>query len=72
MGALILTVYNLEYKYILKIDISNRAIRAYLTQKQPDKKLKTIAYFLRKITKPELNYNIYDKELLTIVETIKH
>ena len=71
ISAPILTVYNLNHECILETDVSDGAIGAYLTQKQPDGKPKTIAYFLRKMTGPELNYNIYDKELLAIVEAIK-
>ena len=36
------------------------------------KKRHPIVYFLRKITPLELNYDIYDKELLAIVATLKH
>ena len=71
MSVLILIVYNPEYEYILETDAFDGAIEACLTQKQPDRKPKTIAYFSRKMTGPELNYNIYNKELLAIVEVIK-
>ena len=30
-----------------------------------------MAYYNRKLTPPELNYNIYDKELLAIVTVLK-
>ena len=71
MSAPILTVYNPEYECILETDASDGAIGACLTQKQPDGKPKTIAYFSRKMTGPELNYDIHDKELLAIVEAMK-
>ena len=67
----ILIVYNPEYECILEINASDGAIEAYLTQKQPDRKPKTIAYFSRKMTGPELNYDIHNKELLVIVEAMK-
>ena len=56
---------------ILETDASDYTIRVYLTQKGDDNKIKPIAYYSRKIIGPELNYDIYDKELFTIVEAFK-
>ena len=33
--------------------------------------MRTVAYYARKMTGPELNYDIYDKELLAIVEALR-
>ena len=41
-----------------------------LVQKYPDGQ-HPVAYYSRKMTPPELNYNIYNKELLGIVIVLK-
>ena len=33
--------------------------------------MRIVAYYARKMTGPELNYDIYDKKLLTIVEALR-
>ena len=33
--------------------------------------MRTVAFYSRKITGPELNYDIHDKELLTVVEALR-
>jgi hypothetical protein len=63
-------MFNLEFEIILKINISNFVINIYLSQKY-ERKLKLIIYYFRKISSAELNYNIYDKELLVIVVVFK-
>ena len=69
--ALILAIYNSEKEIILETDASDYIIRACLIQKGNDDKLRPIAYYSRKIIGLELNYDIYNKELLTIVEAFK-
>jgi hypothetical protein len=63
-------IFDPELKAILETNISNYAIEAYLTQKIIQR-IRIIAFYFRKITKPKLNYDIHDKELLAIVETLK-
>ena len=63
----ILTTFDLERLIILEIDILDFAIRACLNQLDDDRKLKLIAYYSRKMTLAELNYDVYNKELLAIV-----
>jgi len=67
----VLKIYNSEKPAILETDASDYAIGACLSQ--PDKKgrLHLITYYSKKMTPPELNYNIYDKELLAIVAALK-
>ena len=42
-----------------------------MVQKHEDKIQHLIAYYSKKLTPPELNYNIYNKELLAIVIVLK-
>jgi hypothetical protein len=52
--------------------MSDYSIGAYLDQQDNNSKQYTIAYYSRKITSAELNYNIYNKELLAIVEAASY
>ena len=53
------------------IDISDFAIEACLIQEH-NRKIHAIAYYSRKISLVELNYDIYNKELLAIVSALDH
>ena len=66
----ILKIYTLSLPTVIKIDILDFVLGIYLVQKHPDKQ-HLIAYYSRKITLLELNYNIYNKELLDIVTVLK-
>ena len=67
----ILATFNLELKIVLKTNISDFVLRAYLEQLDKEGKLYPIAYYLRKLLPTKLNYDVYDKELLVIVAAIK-
>ena len=67
----ILAIFDPEREAILETNASDYTIGAYLTQKGDDNKMRTIAFYSRKITGPELNYDIHDKELLTVVEALR-
>ena len=53
------------------MDASNKAIGVVLNQKDKNNKLVPTAYYLRKMTEPEFNYDIHNKELLAIVEALR-
>ena len=55
---------------VVKIDILDFALGVYLLQKYQDT-WHLVAYYSWKITPLELNYNIYNKELLGIVIALK-
>ena len=56
---------------MVEIDISRIALSSMLSQPDEKKRLYPIIFYFRKFTAPELNYDIYDKELLTIVNNFK-
>ena len=56
---------------MLKIYTSDKAIRVYISQSDKKRYLRSVAYHLRKLTNAEMNYEIYNKELLTIVNILK-
>jgi hypothetical protein len=53
------------------MDASNYIIRAYISQLDKKRKLYLIAFFSYKMSLVELNYDIYNKELLAIIEAFK-
>ena len=55
----------------VKTDLLDFALGVCMVQKYKDKIQYLIAYYSRKLTPPELNYNIYNKELLAIVAVLK-
>jgi hypothetical protein len=52
---------------MMEIDTSNYAVRAYISQIENDGKLYSIAFYSRKISLAEANYDIYNKKLLAII-----
>src|SRR5580692_96198 len=68
---LILKIYRLELLIKVKIDLLNFILGVYIVQKYEDKIWYSVVYYSRKLIPPELNYNIYNKELLTIVAVLK-
>ena len=67
---LILKIYILSLLIVVKIDVLNFILGVYLVQKHPNR-WHLVVYYSRKMTPPELNYNIYNKELLGIVTALK-
>ena len=68
MLELILVHFQLEKESTMEMDISNKAIGSCLSQLDKLGQLQLVVYYSRKLTKVELNYNIYNKEMLAIVE----
>ena len=67
---LILKIYTLSLPTVVKIDVLDFVLGVYLVQKYPDK-WHPVIYYSCKMTLLELNYNIYNKELLGIVIVLK-
>ena len=67
----ILVIFDPKRETILETDALDYAIGACLIQKGDDSKMWIIAFYSRKMTGPELNYDIHDKELLTVVEALR-
>ena len=55
----------------VKIDLLDFILGVYMVQKHEDKIQYPVVYYSRKLTPPELNYNIYNKELLAIITALK-
>ena len=67
---LILKIYTLSLLIVVKIDILDFILGVYLVQKYLNGWY-LVAYYSRKMTLLELNYNIYNKKLLGIVTVLK-
>ena len=52
--------------------MSDKALGGCLTQIDKDRILRPVAYHSKKLKEAELNYNIYDKELLAIIDCLRH
>ena len=71
ISAPILASFDLEKKIILKIDASDQALGSCLSQPDAEEQLHPLAYRSRKFSDPELNYDVHNKELLTIVDAFE-
>ncbi|GBM95150.1 Transposon Ty3-G Gag-Pol polyprotein, partial [Araneus ventricosus] len=67
----VLTYPRTDKEFILDTDASNEGIGAVLSQKIGNEEC-VIAYFSKSLGKPERNYCVTRKELLTIVKSIEH
>ena len=56
----------------VEIDASNYAIGAMLMQKDEKGILHPVAYFSKSLNSAQRNYNVYNRELLGLVETCRH
>jgi hypothetical protein len=69
---LFLLQFDVPAPIVVKTDASNYAISAVLCQPHPyTQQLHPVAYYSCFLQGPELNYSVYDKELLPIVESAK-
>lgn len=68
----ILKIFSPEKQSVLETDASDFAIAGVLSQLGDDGKLHPIAYYSRKLLPAEVNYEIYDKEMLGIVDCFLH
>ena len=55
----------------VETNASDYAIRGQLGQRDSQGKLHPVAFFLRKLSRLQLNYPIYNKELLAIIEAFQ-
>jgi len=68
----VLKGFNPDKEAVLETDASDRALGGALSQREDEGALRPVAFYSRKFTPAELNYEIYDKEMLAIVECLRH
>ena len=64
-------MFNSEKYIILETDASDFALRAILKQPDNEERYCLVFYYSRKFAPAELGYDIYNKKLLAIVNTLK-
>ena len=69
--TLFLGSFDPEKKIILKTDASDQILGSCLCQPDANGQLHPVAYRSKKFSGPELNYNVYNKELLDIVDAFE-
>lgn len=71
-SAPLLALFSAEREIYLEADASGYAIGGVLSQINEENRLGLMGNFSRKLTPAEANYDVYNKELLTIVVTMRH
>jgi hypothetical protein len=69
--ALILVRFDPDFETIVKTDASGWCISSTLLQLQPSGMFHPCAFFSKKNSLAECNYEIYDKEMLMIVRCLE-
>ena len=54
------------------MDASTHALGAVVSQLDSEEKMHPITFYSRKFTPAELNYDIYEKEMLAIIDSLEH
>jgi hypothetical protein len=68
----VLKIFSPDKPCIMETDASDFAIGSVLSQYDDNNVLHPIAYFSRKLKAAEINYEIYDKEMLAIIDSFAH
>ena len=69
--GLILAMFDPAKKIIIEIDINKIVLDLILSQPDKKNRLYPVIFYSKKFITPELNYDIYDKEILAIVDNFK-
>ena len=64
-------MFKSEKSIVLETNASDQVIKTCISQSNDKKRLHLIAFHSKKLTNVELNYEIYDKKLLIIVDSFK-
>jgi len=68
----VLCHFDLKRQAILKIDASNYVKDEILSQYNDEKVLYLMIFYSKSMILAEINYHIYDKKLLVIIQCFKH
>ena len=64
-------MFNPDKRTVVETDTSNIALGGVISQPDELGRLHPVAFYSRKFSPAELNYDIHDKELLAIVDCFK-
>ena len=62
-----MAIFDPEQPIMVKTDASDYAIGACIMQIGRNRKLHPVAFYSKKISLAEMNYDIHDKELLAVI-----
>jgi len=68
----VLLMPTLQNPFELEVDASSFAIGATLNQQDERKRWHPVAFYSETLSEAERNYDVYDRELLAIVKSLKH
>jgi hypothetical protein len=71
ISAPVLAHWNPDLDTVVECNCSGYALGATLSQFDEKGRLRPVTYFLRKLKPEECNYEIHDKELLTVVKSVE-
>ena len=71
MSVLILQHFDPELETIVETDVSDHVDAGVLSQQGTDGIVRLVAYYSRKHSSQECNYEIYNKELLAVVRAFE-
>ena len=63
---------NFDKKFTLKTNTSKYAIGAVLEQEDEHSKLRPISFYSRGMHDAEINYKIFNKKMLALIEALQH
>ena len=72
MKSSVLTHFNLTQVIILKCDSSDNISEGVLSHYRDNDLLHSVAFFSKNLIPAKCNYEIYDKELLTIIHCLEN
>ena len=64
-------MFNPDKRIVVKINVSNITLGGVISQLDKLGRLYLVVFYSRKFSPAELNYNIYNKELLAIMDYFK-
>jgi hypothetical protein len=70
--TLVLSYFSFELETFLESDSSDYVSVEILSQKENNDLIRSITYFSKTLSSAKCNYEIYDKELLTIIRCFEH
>ena len=70
-SAPILQQFQPDLPITVEVDASDFALGCILSQQNPNGEMHPVCYYSRKFSPAELNYPIYDKEQLAVVEAFR-
>jgi len=71
-STFVLRHFNLKWQAILKTDALNYVKDEILSQYDDEKVLHSMIFYSKSMILAEINYHIYDKKLLVIIQCFKH